>query len=116
MGHCHTRETVTARCAAKLREPRSEAAPAQRQRSSNGCKATALSPSTNLLRGILEAFAACAAHLLSLSLVTPRIMACRWVPWMTIPAVRPELHVHVANKAPWFTITDDLPQFAAGLV
>jgi hypothetical protein len=29
------------------------------------------------------------------------------------PGVRPELHVHVASKAPWFTITDELPQFAA---
>jgi rhodanese-related sulfurtransferase len=29
------------------------------------------------------------------------------------PGVRPELHVHVASKAPWYTITDDLPQFAA---
>ena len=26
------------------------------------------------------------------------------------PGVRPQLHVHVASKAPWFTITDDLPQ------
>jgi hypothetical protein len=32
------------------------------------------------------------------------------------PGVRPELHVHVASKAPWFDITDDLPQFAAGPV
>jgi hypothetical protein len=32
------------------------------------------------------------------------------------PGVGPELHVHVATKAPWFTITDDLPQFAAGPV
>jgi hypothetical protein len=32
------------------------------------------------------------------------------------PGVRPELHVHVASRAPWFTITDDLPQFAAGPV
>jgi hypothetical protein len=32
------------------------------------------------------------------------------------PGVRPELHVHVASKAPWFTITDDLPQLAAGPV
>jgi hypothetical protein len=32
------------------------------------------------------------------------------------PGVRPELHVHVASKAPWFTITDDLPQIAAGPV
>jgi hypothetical protein len=28
------------------------------------------------------------------------------------PGVRPRAHVHVASKAPWFTITDDLPQFA----
>jgi hypothetical protein len=28
------------------------------------------------------------------------------------PHVRPEFHVHVASKAPWFTITDDLPQHA----
>jgi hypothetical protein len=28
------------------------------------------------------------------------------------PGVRPAMHVFVANKAPWFTITDDLPQFA----
>ena len=30
------------------------------------------------------------------------------------PGVRPELHVHVASKAPWFTITDELPQLATG--
>jgi len=30
------------------------------------------------------------------------------------PGIRPELHVHVATKAPWFTITDDLPQCPAG--
>ena len=29
------------------------------------------------------------------------------------PGVSPELHVFVDNKAPWFTITDDLPQYAA---
>jgi hypothetical protein len=28
------------------------------------------------------------------------------------PDVKPELHVHVASKAPWFDITDALPQFA----
>ncbi len=27
------------------------------------------------------------------------------------PGVRPAFHVHVASKAPWFEITDDLPQF-----
>jgi hypothetical protein len=27
------------------------------------------------------------------------------------PRIRPKLHMHVAtSKAPWFTITDDLPQ------
>ena len=27
------------------------------------------------------------------------------------PGVKPKLHVFVAYKAPWFDITDDLPQF-----
>ena len=26
--------------------------------------------------------------------------------------IRPQLHVYVASKAPWFTISDHLPQFA----
>jgi hypothetical protein len=30
------------------------------------------------------------------------------------PGVRPEMHVHVESKAPWFTITDDLPRLPAG--
>ncbi len=29
------------------------------------------------------------------------------------PGVRPVVHIHVASKAPWFEITDDLPRFAA---
>lgn len=29
------------------------------------------------------------------------------------PGVRPDLHMHVASKAPWFTIADALPQVAA---
>ena len=29
------------------------------------------------------------------------------------PGVRPVCHVHVASKAPWYEITDALPQFAA---
>jgi hypothetical protein len=28
------------------------------------------------------------------------------------PGIRPQRHVYVASKAPWFTISDDLPQFA----
>jgi hypothetical protein len=31
------------------------------------------------------------------------------------PGVRAVAHVHVASKAPWFEIADDLPQFAEGL-
>lgn len=27
------------------------------------------------------------------------------------PAVRPTSHIFVGSKAPWFTITDDLPQY-----
>ena len=27
------------------------------------------------------------------------------------PAIRPSAHIFVGSKAPWFTITDDLPQF-----
>jgi hypothetical protein len=27
------------------------------------------------------------------------------------PATRPSMHIFVGSKAPWFTITDDLPQF-----
>jgi hypothetical protein len=26
------------------------------------------------------------------------------------PAIRPTSHIFVGSKAPWFTITDDLPQ------
>ena len=28
------------------------------------------------------------------------------------PAIRPNRHIFVGSKAPWFTITDDLPQYA----
>jgi hypothetical protein len=28
------------------------------------------------------------------------------------PAIRPTEHIFVSSKAPWFTITDDLPQYA----
>ena len=28
------------------------------------------------------------------------------------PSIRPQAHIHVASKAPWFEITDDLPQYA----
>jgi hypothetical protein len=28
------------------------------------------------------------------------------------PTIRPSAHIFVSSKAPWFTITDDLPQYA----
>jgi hypothetical protein len=30
------------------------------------------------------------------------------------PGIRPTMNVYVASKAPWFDITDELPQLAAG--
>jgi hypothetical protein len=30
------------------------------------------------------------------------------------PEIRPSRHIHVASKAPWDVISDDLPQFDAG--
>jgi hypothetical protein len=27
------------------------------------------------------------------------------------PSIRPQGHIYVGSKAPWFEITDDLPQF-----
>jgi hypothetical protein len=27
------------------------------------------------------------------------------------PSIRPSKHIFVGSKAPWFTITDDLPQY-----
>ncbi len=37
-----------------------------------------------------------------------------WVSLGTIigdPKLRPEAHIFVGSKAPWYEITDDLPQF-----
>jgi hypothetical protein len=28
-----------------------------------------------------------------------------------VPSIRPQFHIYVGSKAPWFEITDDLPQF-----
>ena len=32
------------------------------------------------------------------------------------PTIRPSKHIFVGSKAPWFTITDDLPQYQAHAV
>jgi len=29
------------------------------------------------------------------------------------PGVRPDAHAFIVDKAPWFTVTDDLPQYPA---
>jgi hypothetical protein len=32
------------------------------------------------------------------------------------PSIRPDKHIFVGSRAPWFTITDDLPQYQAHVV
>ena len=32
------------------------------------------------------------------------------------PSIRPSAHVFVGSKAPWFDITDDLPQYDEGII
>ena len=32
------------------------------------------------------------------------------------PSIRPQRHIFVGSKAPWFTITDDLPQYQSHVV
>ena len=32
------------------------------------------------------------------------------------PTIRPSCHIFVGSKAPWFTITDDLPQYEGHIV
>ena len=32
------------------------------------------------------------------------------------PSIRPTFHIFVGSKAPWFTITDDLPQYEGHVV
>jgi hypothetical protein len=44
----------------------------------------------------------------------PSILGLPLGPLDDDPGVRPQMHVHVASKAPWFAITDDLPQFPEG--
>jgi len=29
------------------------------------------------------------------------------------PGVRPDAHAFIVDKAPWFTVTDDVPQYPA---
>ena len=47
--------------------------------------------------------------------INPAATSMRGIALATLdsdPGVRPEAPIFVASKAPWFTITDDLPQFS----
>ena len=33
-----------------------------------------------------------------------------------VPSIRPTAHIFVGSKAPWFAITDDLPQYEGHVV
>jgi hypothetical protein len=42
-----------------------------------------------------------------------RSTASRWLRSTTTPALRPDAHAFIVDKAPWFTVTDDLTQYPA---
>ena len=54
----------------------------------------------------------CGSPIVSKFDANPAVLGLPLGPLDDDPGVRPMLHVHVASKAPWFSITDDLPQFA----
>jgi hypothetical protein len=58
---------------------------------------------------------ACGATLITLFRDHPELLGLALGTLDDDPRVRAVAHVHVASKAPWFEITDDLPQFAEGL-
>ena len=46
----------------------------------------------------------------------PRVVALYGVALATLddgPGLRPATHASIVDKAPWFTVTDDLPQYPA---
>ena len=67
---------------------------------------------TSPLLATTEAFAASVGHLFLAALTTIHLVTA--FPLGALdddPGVRPRFHVFVAYKAPWFDITDALPQF-----
>ena len=54
----------------------------------------------------------CGSPLASFFDSDPHVIGLPLGPLDDDPGVRPALHVHVASKAPWYEIADDLPQFA----
>jgi hypothetical protein len=65
--------------------------------------------------GIVRSFCArCGATLLWERERSPELVAVALGVLDDDPGVRPSKHYHVASKAPWFDIGDDLPQHAQG--
>ena len=55
----------------------------------------------------------CGSTLQFISDSRPRILSVALGTLDDDPKVEPSLHIFAASKAPWFSITDDLPQHAA---
>jgi hypothetical protein len=55
----------------------------------------------------------CGATLVSLFDDNPKTLGLAMGTLDNDPGLRPSFHVFVGSKAPWFEITDDLPQFDA---
>lgn len=62
--------------------------------------------------GLYRSFCSvCGANLISTFDARPHVYGLALGVLDDDPQVRARCHVHVASKAPWFEITDDLPQF-----
>ena len=57
---------------------------------------------------------ACGTPLLSRFDQTPEVYGLPLGALDDNPGIKPACHVHVASKAPWYDITDDLPQYPEG--
>lgn len=53
----------------------------------------------------------CGAPLYSQSNLRANLLSVRCGTLADDPCIRPSEHIHVASKAPWFTILDGVPQF-----
>jgi len=57
---------------------------------------------------------ACGTPLLTRFDQTPSVYGLPLGPLDDDPGIKPDRHVHVADKAPWFDISDALPQYLGG--
>ena len=53
----------------------------------------------------------CGAHIYARMEARPEVVVLRVGTFDDDPGIRPSAHIWVADKAPWYEITDDLPQF-----